>query len=110
MTTHNVPQAAEDDVLPLSTPLRTADGRIVDSVTVPKGSIVLVPAHAVNRSVTLWGADAKEFKPERWLSPHGIPKAAQEVQGHRHLLTFADGPRICIGRHFALAEFKVSRG
>lgn len=70
---------------------------------------MLVPAHAMNRSVKYWGADAKEFKPERWLIPDGILKAAQDIQGHRHLLTFADGPRICLGRHFALAEFKVSR-
>ncbi|KAI0730033.1 cytochrome P450 [Fomitopsis betulina] len=100
-------EAAEDDVLPLSTPLRTADGRTVDSVAIPKGSVVLVPAHAMNRSVKYWGADAKEFKPERWLIPDGILKAAQDIQGHRHLLTFADGPRICLGRHFALAEFKA---
>ena len=90
--------------------MRTADGQMVSSITVPKGSIVLVPAHAMNRSTKFWGADAKEFKPERWLAPDGIPKAAQEIQGHRHLLTFADGSRICLGRHFALAEFKVRHG
>lgn len=64
----------------------------------------------MNRSTKYWGADAIEFNPERWLSSDGIPKAAQEIQGHRHILTFADGPRICLGRHFALAEFKVRHG
>lgn len=33
---------------------------------------------------------------------------AKDLQGHRHLLTFVDGPRMCLGRMFALAEFKVS--
>lgn len=36
---------------------------------IPKGSnILLVPA-AVNMSRQLWGEDALEFKPERWLGP-----------------------------------------
>lgn len=30
-----------------------------------------------------------------------------QIQGHRHLLTFSDGPRICLGKAFALAESKV---
>ncbi|KAJ7701255.1 hypothetical protein B0H17DRAFT_924748, partial [Mycena rosella] len=50
----------------------------------------------------LWGPDAKEFKPERWLNEITVRK----FQGHRHLLSFHDGPRICLGRSFALAEFK----
>jgi len=31
----------------------------------------------------------------------------QEISGYRHLLTFGDGPRVCLGRGFALAEIKV---
>jgi len=31
----------------------------------------------------------------------------QEISGYRHLLTFADGPRACLGKGFALAEIKV---
>jgi hypothetical protein len=33
---------------------------------------------------------------------------AKEIQGYRHILTFSDGPRICLGKSFALAEFKVN--
>ena len=29
------------------------------------------------------------------------------MQGHRHLLTFSDGPRTCLGKTFAVTEFKV---
>lgn len=61
----------------------------------------------MNRSTTLWGPDAKEFKPERWIGEQGIPAAAKDVQGHRHLLTFIDGPRTCLGKGFAITEFKV---
>jgi hypothetical protein len=30
-----------------------------------------------------------------------------KIQGHRHLLSFADGPKMCLGKPFALAAFKV---
>lgn len=63
----------------------------------------------MNRSTSFWGPDAKEFKPERWLDDEsGVPEKAKEVQGYHHLLTFVDGPRTCLGKGFALAEFKVS--
>jgi cytochrome P450 len=58
---------------------------------------------------SLWGEDAWEFKPERWLNGgQGIPASAKDLQGHRHLITFVNGPRTCLGKQFALAEFKVS--
>ncbi|KZT67557.1 cytochrome P450 [Daedalea quercina L-15889] len=99
--------AAEDDVLPLSRPMKTADGTLVDSIAVPKGAVVLVPGTMMNKATMFWGPDGKEFKPERWLDAHGIPARAQEIQGHRHILTFVDGIRICLGRHFAVAELKA---
>ncbi|KAG2046590.1 hypothetical protein BDR06DRAFT_1014587, partial [Suillus hirtellus] len=48
-----------------------------------------------------------EFKPDRWLTEDGISGKAKEVQGHRHLLTFVDGPRTCLGKDFAIVEFKT---
>jgi len=100
-------QATEDDIIPLSSPMKTASGSIVDRISITKGDILTVPLHAVNMSTALWGMDAKDFIPERWLKEDGIPKKAQEIRGHRHLLTFVDGPRICLGRAFALTEFKA---
>ena len=64
------------------------------------------PIVFTNRNEKLWGPNAKLFAPERWLEEKlDMPG---DIQGHRHLLTFSDGPRICLGRGFALAEFKVS--
>ncbi|KAF9802484.1 hypothetical protein IEO21_09893 [Rhodonia placenta] len=99
--------ATEDAIIPLSTPLKTPTGTVVDSVSIAKGDIVTVPIHLMNSWPEIWGPDAREFNPERWLAEDGVPKKAQELQGHRHLLTFVDGPRICLGRGFALAEFKA---
>ena len=98
-------QAAEDDVIPLSAPIETASGQILDSLLIPKGTILQSPIIFTNRNEKLWGPDARSFIPERWLeaNPH-VPK---DIHGHRHRMTFSDGPRLCLGRGFALAEFKV---
>ena len=63
------------------------------------------PIVFTNRNEKLWGPNAKSFAPERWLEEN--PEVPKDIHGHRHLLTFSDGPRICLGRGFALAEFKV---
>ncbi len=60
----------------------------------------------MNRAEAFWGVGAKEFEPERWLEGGDYSKA-KEIQGHRHILTFSDGPRTCLGKSFALTEFKV---
>ncbi|KAG6815527.1 hypothetical protein H0H87_000954 [Tephrocybe sp. NHM501043] len=100
-----VHEAAEDDIIPLSTPITTATGEIVSNIIIKKGTLVSAPIRAINRSEAFWGPNAKEFEPERWLDESDYN--AKQIQGHRNILTFSDGPRICLGRAFALAEFKV---
>lgn len=100
--------AMNEDVIPLSEPLRTADGSFTESVCIPKGTVVVVPLAALNCSVSMWGPDAKTFKPSRWLEEdNGTHGAKETLQGYRHLMTFGDGARMCLGRLFALAEFKA---
>ena len=64
-----------------------------------------MPLGALNRLPELWGSDAGAFFPDRWLD-RGISDElrAKEIQGYKHLLSFSDGPRICLGRHFALVR------
>jgi cytochrome P450 len=83
-----------EDIVPLATPLVLADGQTTDHVVIPAKQSVAIPIEAINRMRVFWGPDAHEFKPERWLDGGAsIPAAAKEIQGHRHLLTFIDGPR-----------------
>ncbi|KAG5651864.1 hypothetical protein H0H81_007144 [Sphagnurus paluster] len=95
-------QAHADDVLPLTHPVNG-----MDSVFVARGTTVRVPISCINRAEALWGPDAKTFRPERWLDGSLEGMRAAEVQGVRHLLSFVDGPRTCLGRAFALTEFKA---
>ena len=66
----------------------------------------------INRSGALWGADAATFDPTRWLESAEHTKLTnarkEEIQGYHHLLTFSSGPRICLGRNFALIGIKVT--
>jgi cytochrome P450 len=95
-----------EDVIPLSSPITTQNGETIDSIVIPKGTRVTAPISMVNRIEAFWGPDSMEFKPERWLDSSGDSLKKNEIQGHKHILTFSDGPRICLGKAFALAEFK----
>ncbi|KAF2638658.1 cytochrome P450 [Massarina eburnea CBS 473.64] len=70
---------------------------------VPRGTTVIICPWAINTSTALWGDDAKEFKPERWM---GVGKAnTGGAESNYAVTTFLHGPRSCIGRDFAKAEF-----
>ncbi|KAG1796592.1 cytochrome P450 [Suillus subaureus] len=57
--------------------LHTPSGRAHSSW---KGTLITIPVAAINRSSAIWGPDAKEFKPARWLAEDGISGKANEVQ------------------------------
>lgn len=46
----NYRQAAEDDVLPLSKPIKTLDGKYISELPIPKGMKVILSIAAYNRS------------------------------------------------------------
>ncbi|KAJ6506413.1 cytochrome P450 [Mycena vitilis] len=100
-------QAMVDDVIPVSEPITTASGEVVDNIVIAKDTIVTVSIRCMNQSEVFWGPNARQFEPERWLTLADDPLRAKEIQGHHHLITFLDGPRTCLGKSFALAEFKA---
>lgn len=55
--------------MPLSQPIRGNDGTMMDEILVPKGTGIIIGILACNRSRAIWGSDADEWKPERWLGP-----------------------------------------
>ncbi|KAG6867970.1 hypothetical protein C0993_008931 [Termitomyces sp. T159_Od127] len=69
--------ARKDVILPLSTPIKGIDGREMDSILVPNNTKIFIAILNANRDPLLWGADALEWKPERWLAP--IPEALHEA-------------------------------
>ena len=65
-------QGQSGDVVPLSNPIRVADGSVVDSVFVSKGTTAQIPIAGFNRS-ELSGPDAGHgtFHSGRWLVSEG---------------------------------------
>jgi cytochrome P450 len=61
---------------------------------------------AINRSPDLWGPNASEFVPDRWISLDGKPNNNGGAQSNYSQLTFLHGPRSCIGKDFAKAELR----
>ena len=67
------------------------------------GDTVALPIMAMHRSKDIWGEDADEFRPERWLG--GAPAGAATLTGvWANSLTFSGGPRGCIGYLFSVVE------
>ncbi|KAM0260482.1 hypothetical protein ACHAQJ_002714 [Trichoderma viride] len=83
----------------------------IQGVPVREGiRIVLVP-FAVNVDPKLWGPDAGEFNPERWISKDEHSEESNKraksggADSNYSFMTFLHGPRSCIGLSFATGEF-----
>ncbi|RXW23112.1 hypothetical protein EST38_g2743 [Candolleomyces aberdarensis] len=77
----------KDAILPLSKPIKMADGRY---------------------EKYLWGPDSYEWKPERWLTPIPDKLVEARIPGvYSHLMTFIGGGRSCIEFRFSEMEMKA---
>ncbi|KAI0928018.1 hypothetical protein AcW2_004165 [Taiwanofungus camphoratus] len=71
-------QLQKDTVAPLSPPIRGVDGTMMHEIHISKGTVVFIGVLASNRNKAVWGDDALEWKPERWLSP--LPDSVAEAR------------------------------
>lgn len=71
------------------------------SLSIPKGTGIVIPVPILHRDKEVWGACANEFDPLRF--ENGVANAAKTPQA---LLGFSIGPRSCIGQNFAMLEAK----
>lgn len=69
---------------------------------VPRTTKIIISPWAINLNKQLWGEDAEEFNPDRWMAP-GQANSGGAVSNYA-FLTFLHGPRSCIGQRFAIAE------
>lgn len=75
-----------------------------DGTHIKKGDYILWCPYAQGRCEKVWGADAKIFKPERWINEQGELK--RESQGQWP--AFHAGPRVCLGQNLATLEALVA--
>ncbi|TFK35848.1 cytochrome P450 [Crucibulum laeve] len=73
----------------------------IDGVLVPKGTLFYIPIRVINTWKEVWGEDAEEFHPERWLNPPSNYSSSFST------LSFIAGPHACIGKTMAIIEMKA---
>ncbi|KAG1713068.1 hypothetical protein DVH05_000795 [Phytophthora capsici] len=83
----------------------TQDTVFPDGTFVPKGMDTTLLYHASALLPSVWGPDATEFKPERFLDENDSNKLL--VLPANKFIAFSAGPRKCVGRKLAMIEMKV---
>ncbi|KAI9030243.1 cytochrome P450 [Hyaloraphidium curvatum] len=64
------------------------------------GQLVQYTPWVMGYSPKIWGPDAAEFKPERWIDEKGVLKKENQYK----YPVFKAGPRVCLGQNMALQE------
>lgn len=80
------------------------DTVICGDVPLYKGQLVALNAYGMARNPHVWGPDAAEFKPERWIDPTTRTIIRESPS---KFFTFLAGPRSCIGMNLAMLELRV---
>ena len=82
-----------------------------DGTWLPKGAVVMWATWALGRSKNIWGDDADDFRPERWLvyGEGGGGSTLKSVSSYEYPV-FNAGPRLCVGKKMAelLAVYVVA--
>jgi len=100
-----VREAGRDDVIPLAFPITTKSGEQITSIPVMKGTTIDIPIDVYNRLPEVWGQDAHEWNPDRFLD---LDKSKQTNIGvFSNLMNFSGGVRGCIGWRFAVLEMQA---
>ncbi|PUZ67014.1 hypothetical protein GQ55_3G396100 [Panicum hallii var. hallii] len=73
-----------------------------DGTRVERGDRVTYFPYGMGRMEAIWGADAGEFRPRRWLAP---PQDDEGVSPFKFPV-FQGGPRTCLGKEMAFLQMK----
>ncbi|KAL6882674.1 hypothetical protein ACP4OV_011364 [Aristida adscensionis] len=80
-----------------------SDDTLPDGYAIKKGDMVNYQPYPMGRMKFLWGDDAEEFRPERWLDDDGVFVPESPFK----FTAFQAGPRICLGKEFAYRQMKI---
>jgi len=100
-----VREAGRDDMIPLTFPVTSTTGEVVSEIPISKGDGITISVWGYNRLPQLWGGDAEQFNPARFLE---MDKGRQTTLGvFANLMSFSGGVRACIGWRFAILEMQA---
>lgn len=95
-------QAIEDELIPLSQPLKLSDGRSITEIPISKGQKIWINIPGYNRTPSIFGEKPNDFNVDRWLDNSGSDDLPGLVGVYSNLITFGHGPHACIGEHSPL--------
>ncbi|KAL3743682.1 hypothetical protein ACJRO7_018881 [Eucalyptus globulus] len=89
--------------LPVDAKICFSDDVFPDGFNVREGDMVSFQPYAMGRMKFIWGDDAEDFRPERWLDSNGVFQPESPFK----FTAFQAGPRICLGKEFAYRQMKI---
>ncbi|TDL22548.1 cytochrome P450 [Rickenella mellea] len=98
----------KDTTIALLRPVTGTDGTLITSIPIANNQGLVIGILAANTDPEIWGPDAEEWRPERWLEP--LRKSVQDARMpgvYSHTMTFLGGGRGCIGFKFSELEMKI---
>jgi cytochrome P450 len=87
-------------MVPLAIPHHSTEDDWYEGMFIPKGTICLPNVWQMNRDPEIYGEDAAQFNPARYLDANdkSAPRPSHKEDGH---FSYGFGRRICLGRHLA---------
>lgn len=89
--------------VPMDSKVCFSNDTLPDGFDTKKGDIVFYMPYAMGRMKYLWGEDAENFRPERWIDANGLFQPESPFK----FTAFQAGPRICLGKEFAYRQMKI---
>ncbi|EFX03427.1 cytochrome p450 monooxygenase [Grosmannia clavigera kw1407] len=83
-------------------PREAIEDVVIAGQLIPKGTIVMPVPAVIQHNPSIWGEDASQFDPDRWGRISG--GASENTYAWA---AFGHGPRSCIGKAFAMLNFKT---
>ncbi|KAK6609525.1 cytochrome p450 pisatin [Botrytis cinerea] len=78
-----------------------AGGTTIANQFIPGGSTVGINAYVAHKNTSVWGSDADQWRPERWLE---IAEQGRGGEVEKYFFSFGMGSRTCIGKNISLLE------
>ncbi|XP_040378516.1 cytochrome P450 94B3-like [Oryza brachyantha] len=94
--------------VPVDTLQAQADEVLPDGTAVGAKWFVAYNSYAMGRMEAVWGKDAREFRPERWLdaADDGTTTTTFRPESPFRYVAFHGGPRVCLGKEMAYIQMK----